>query len=179
MTHPLSYRYEDALTTYRQGIAKNARPVARLQRHYEEAKVRILQKREKEIESSPRPRAILGEKTAISGLSKANAGIRLPSLNDVMDISIPREKFSVFVQSDHANTNGSASSSKAFQTLGSDVYRRKENVLEKSTFKGTILPQKTASKPTPAKFAVFRDDVSHETRLKRVFGMCFLTRCIL
>jgi hypothetical protein len=49
--------------------------------------------------------------------------------------------------------------------LGSDVYRRKENVHEKSVFKGSVLPQKTTSKPVPAKFSVFRDDVCTYDRL--------------
>jgi hypothetical protein len=151
------------LATYRQGIAKNARPVARLKRHFEDAKLRIQQKREKEADSGQRPRSILGEKS-VSTLGKANAGIRPPSLHDALDMSAPREKFSVFVQSDNTiNDSSSISSPAATQKLVSDVYRRKENVLDKSVFKGSILPQKTTSKPPPAKFAVFRDDVRAKT----------------
>ncbi|GAB5588850.1 protein kinase [Umbelopsis nana] len=159
--HEENRKYEDALATYRLGIAKNARPLARLERRYEEAKQRIQQKREKEVDSSSssssRPRAILGEK-ATSLLGKPNAGIRSP-LNDAMDMSAPREKFSVFVQSDASHASPSSSK----PSLGHDVYRRKENVLEKSVFKGSILPQKVASKPAPAKFAVFRDDVGSDS----------------
>jgi hypothetical protein len=76
-------------------------------------------------------------------------------------MSAPREKFSVFVQSDNTTSSSSSSTSSpaTTQKLGSDVYRRKENVHEKSMFKGSILPQKTTAKPPPVKFAVFRDDV--------------------
>jgi hypothetical protein len=155
-------RYDDALATYRQGISNNARPVARLKRHFEDAKLRIQQKREKkDADSGQRPpRSILGEKS-VPALGKANAGIRPPSLNDALDMSAPREKFSVFVQSDNTTSSSSSSTSSpaTTQKLGSDVYRRKENVHEKSMFKGSILPQKTTAKPPPVKFAVFRDDV--------------------
>ncbi|KAG2172631.1 hypothetical protein INT44_002646 [Umbelopsis vinacea] len=148
-------RYDDALATYRQGIAKNARPVARLKRHFEDAKVRIQQKREGDS-GQPPSRSVLGEK---AGSALGNAGIRPPSLHDALDMSAPRAKFSVFVQSDESSGSSSISSPAASQKLASDVYRRKENVLEKSVFKGSIIPQKPTPKPSPAKFAVFRDDM--------------------
>ncbi|KAI9286725.1 Mad3/BUB1 homology region 1-domain-containing protein [Umbelopsis sp. AD052] len=148
-------RYDDALATYRQGIAKNARPVARLKRHFEDARVRIQQKREGDS-GQPPSRSVLGEK---AGSALGNAGIRPPSLHDVLDMSAPRAKFSVFVQSDESSGSSSISSPAASQKLASDVYRRKENVLEKSVFKGSIIPQKPTPKPSPAKFAVFRDDM--------------------
>ncbi|KAJ2955846.1 hypothetical protein NQZ79_g8224 [Umbelopsis isabellina] len=148
-------RYDDALATYRKGIEQGARPSLRLQRHFEEAKVRIQQKRGQE-QTSALPRAILGEKATL-----ATARRNSPARDEISMASPRREKFTVFSDTASpgkiANNSPSSSSKSIQQTLPFDVYRRKENTMEKSIFKGSTLKQ-TASKPTPAKFAVFRDD---------------------
>ncbi|KAH3672247.1 hypothetical protein WICMUC_004342 [Wickerhamomyces mucosus] len=148
---------------YLEGIRHMARPIARLQRRYNEFTVRYKQKEQQQedlLKNEPQ-----------SPVFPVRSALAVKSGGSLFSYDAPKSsqkrKLDVFNDDDEENEKNSPIGRGGWDNLGTSKYRNKENKLEAQPWAGEMLKQNGKSsslKSSTNKISVFKDDfASHDT----------------
>lgn len=159
-------RWSQADEVYRLGIDREARPVERLARKYNEFQQRYDHRQQDTGPSSPalpKVRAALGVKMdpfAPSDISDPQAAQPSPQPSAAPKTKSGKPKMAIFSDADSAAPGpATGGATKGWESIGSMRDRKKENEVEAKPWAGETL--KAGKKAAPVqKMAIFRDQVS-------------------
>lgn len=137
-------RYIQAEQVYNEGVNVKARPLIRLQRRFEEFKIRA---QEKPIQSEEPQSPAFPVRSALS--------LKSGSLFATQDISqSKKKKLHIF---NDVETEESSLRPEGWDSLGSSTFRNKENRFESKPWAGEVLKQERPKKQNLQKVSVFQD----------------------
>lgn len=158
-------RWIQAEEVYRLGIDREARPVPRLLRKFNEFQQRFSQRPEDSNEPSspalPTVRPVLAAKMdpfAPLAPSDPQAPRQNSGVSGSGTTKSGRSKLAIFSDGDAAAPTVPSDGTKGWESIGSLVDRKKENVMEPKPWVGETL--KAGGKKSSTKIAVFKDEVS-------------------
>ena len=157
-------RWTQAEEVYRMGIEKEARPIPRLVRKYNEFQQRFSRRPEDANEPSspalPTVRPALAAKVdPFAAAAPRDPQAPRPNSGVGGTAKSGRQKLTIFSDADNETPPpGSSGSTKGWESIGSLADRKKENVMEPKPWVGETL--KAGGKKSSTKMAVFKDEVS-------------------
>ncbi|ANB13350.1 Mad3p [Sugiyamaella lignohabitans] len=153
---------------YQIGISVNARPLERLKRRYSEFSERLARNPPDANEPSSPVLPIIRPALALKGgpLSADPIPASVPSFNDGGVIPA-KSKLQVF--SDTTDSSSKATSSGGWDSIGSLASRKKENVIQPTSWTGQTLPTQ-GDYNVKKTLSVFKDTVSKELNIHLLGG---------